>query len=48
MAFKMKGFKAHNMYDPKTGKAYLANTFKDHLRMKKKGYTHSKPNDKKS
>ena len=47
MAFKMKGFKPHTMYNPKTGKAYSADTVKDHLSMEKKGYIHSKPNDKK-
>lgn len=41
-------FKPHMMYDPKTGKAYKAKTMKDHLKMKKMGYTHEKPNhDKK-
>ena len=36
-------FKKHMMYDPKTGKGYKANKVEDHLRMKKKGYTHTKP-----
>jgi hypothetical protein len=36
-------FKKHMMYDPKTGKAYKANKVEDHLRMKKKGYTHTEP-----
>lgn len=36
-------FKPHMMYDPKTGKGYNAETEKDHLRMKKMGYTHDKP-----
>jgi hypothetical protein len=31
------------MYDPKTGKGYKANTMDDHLKMKKMGYTHDKP-----
>ena len=31
------------MYDPKTGKGYKADTYKDHLRMDKMGYTHEKP-----
>ena len=37
-------FKPHKMYDPETGKAYDADTEADHLRMKKLGYTHEKPN----
>jgi len=32
------------MYDPKTGKGYEAKTMEDHLRMKKMGYDHKKPN----
>ena len=36
MAFKMKGFVAHNMYDKKK-----AETHKEHLELKNKGYTHS-------
>ena len=36
-------FEPHIMYDPKTGKAYKANTIDDHLRMKELGYTHDKP-----
>jgi hypothetical protein len=36
MAFKMKGFVAHNMYDKKK-----AETHKEHLELKRKGYTHS-------
>ena len=31
------------MYDPKTGKEYKANTYDDHIRMKKMGYVHEKP-----
>ena len=38
-----KDFKPHMMYDPKTGKGYKADTYKDHLRMDKMGYTHEKP-----
>jgi len=30
------------MYD-KTGKGYKANTYEQHLAMKKKGYSHMKP-----
>ena len=33
----------HMMYDPKTGKEYKANTYDDHIRMKKMGYVHEKP-----
>jgi|TARA_R100001463_G_scaffold29985_1_gene68249 hypothetical protein len=36
MAFKMKGFKPHNMY-----KTERANTHKEHLDLKQKGYDHS-------
>ena len=35
MAFKMKGFKPHNMYKTKK-----ANTYKEHLALEKKGYDH--------
>ena len=42
-----KAFKPHMMYDPKTGRGYKANKMADHLRMKKKGYTHTKPKKKK-
>ena len=42
----MKKFKPHTMYD-KSGKAYKADTYKQHLDMQKKGYTHTKPKDKK-
>ena len=37
-------FKPHMMYDPKTGKGYMANKLQDHLDMKKKGYDHRKRN----
>jgi len=36
-------FKPHMMYDPKTGKEYKADTYDDHIRMKKMGYVHEKP-----
>ena len=36
MAFKMKGFKAHNMY-----KTEKAETYKEHLDLEKKGYDHN-------
>ena len=39
-------FKPHMMYDPKTGKGYMANKLQDHLDMKKKGYDHRKRNPK--
>lgn len=35
-------FKPHKMYD-KNGKAYVAKTKEDHLKMKKMGYTHEDP-----
>lgn len=38
-----KDFKPHMMYDPKTGKGIEAKTYKDHLALKEKGYTHKKP-----
>ena len=41
-----KKFKPHMMYDPKTGKGVKANTYKKHLELKKKGYTHTKPEKK--
>ena len=44
--FGEEEFKPHKMYDPKTGKGYDADTEEDHLRMKKKGYTHDKPEKK--
>tara|TARA_R110002012_G_scaffold59570_1_gene155976 strand:+ start:306 stop:512 length:207 start_codon:yes stop_codon:yes gene_type:complete len=36
MAFKMKGFEAHNMY-----KTEKAETHKEHLSLKEKGFDHS-------
>tara|TARA_X000001388_G_scaffold27043_2_gene19087 strand:- start:498 stop:644 length:147 start_codon:yes stop_codon:yes gene_type:complete len=41
-----KKFKPHMMYS-KGGKAVKANTMKDHLALKKKGYGHTKPKAKK-
>ena len=38
-----KDFKPHMMYDPKTGKGVEAKTYKQHLELKEKGYTHKKP-----
>jgi hypothetical protein len=40
---KPEDFKPHDMFHPKTGKVYRANTYKQHLFMQNKGYTHSKP-----
>ena len=42
-AVSRKDFKPHMMYDPKTGKGVMANTFDDHLRLDKMGYVHDKP-----
>jgi len=39
---KAEEFKPHKMYD-KNGKAYMAKTKEDHLKMKKMGYTHEDP-----
>ena len=39
---KGEEFKPHKMYD-KNGKAYMAKTKEDHLKMKKMGYTHEDP-----
>ena len=36
-------FEPHMMYDPKTGKGYMARKPADHDRMNKMGYTHDKP-----
>ena len=38
-------FKPHTMWDPKTGKAYMAKTHDDHIRMGKMGYTHKDPKE---
>ena len=38
-----EAFEPHMMYDPKTGKGYKAEKEADHLRMKKMGYVHDKP-----
>ena len=40
-------FKAHMMYDKKTGKAVKASTKAKHLALKAKGYGHTKPKGKK-
>ena len=45
MKMKNKKFKPHMMYD-KSGKGFKANTYEQHLAMKKKGYGHSKPSSK--
>ena len=39
----MDNFEPHMMYDPKTGKGKLARVMADHLRMKKMGWSHDKP-----
>ena len=36
-------FKPHMMYDPKTGKGVKAETYEDHVKLDKQGYTHEKP-----
>tara|TARA_R100000234_G_scaffold33017_1_gene19414 strand:- start:866 stop:1018 length:153 start_codon:yes stop_codon:yes gene_type:complete len=41
-----KDFKAHMMYDKKTGKGIRAGTYAKHLELKKKGYGHTKPKKK--
>ena len=40
---KEKEFEPHMMYDPKTGKGYMAKKYADHVRMDKMGYTEEKP-----
>jgi|TARA_R100000935_G_scaffold43999_1_gene66665 hypothetical protein len=40
-----KTFKVHNMYS-KTGIKKIAKTIKEHLSLKKKGYSHTKPKKK--
>ena len=42
-----KKFKTHMMYDHKTGKGTMAKTYKQHMSLKKKGHTHTKPKSKK-
>ena len=41
-----KKFKKHMMYS-KSGTGIMANTYKKHLELKKKGYGHRKPKKKK-
>ena len=36
-------FETHDMYDPKTGKKFVANKEQDHTSMAKKGYVHVDP-----
>ena len=38
-----EAFEPHMMYDLDTGKAYKADKEEDHIRMKKLGYSHEKP-----
>ena len=40
---KSKAFKPHDMFDPKTGKAYKAKSYEDHVKYKKMGYTEKQP-----
>ena len=42
----MAKFEVHNMYS-KTGTSKVAKTMKEHLSLKKRGYTHTKPKKKK-
>jgi len=44
----MKGFKAHDMYEPDTGKKVVAETHKEHVDLGEKGYTHEPPTKKRS
>ena len=39
---KKRTFKAHNMYNLKTGKVARAGSYAKHLALKKKGYGHTK------
>ena len=41
----VKKFKQHNMYS-KSGVSKVAKTLKEHLSLKKKGYTHTPPKKK--
>ena len=41
---KKEKFKKHMMY--KDGKSVMANTYEEHLDLKEKGYSHSKPKKK--
>lgn len=43
---KKTPFEVHMMY-PKSGKGKKANTYAEHLALKKKGYGHTKPKGKK-
>lgn len=38
-----KSYKHHTMYDPKTGKSQKTTSYSNHLSLKSKGWTHSKP-----
>jgi len=42
-----KDFKAHDMFDPKTGKKVVAKTYQEHVDLGDKGYTHEPPTKKK-
>jgi len=39
----MAKFKKHMMYDKKTGKSKMTQTYQEHLDLKKKGWGHTKP-----
>lgn len=41
--YHAEAFEPHMMYDPETGKSEKAEKPEDHERLKKKGYTHEKP-----
>ena len=38
-----QSFESHMMYDPETGEGFMADAYKDHLRMNEMGYGHSAP-----
>jgi hypothetical protein len=46
-ALSKEDFKPHAMYD-KNGKKYMANSYEDHLKMKKLGYTHESESNQNS
>ena len=43
---KQKDFKPHTMYNPTTGKGVRVTTYKQHVDLTAKKYTHSKPKTK--
>ena len=40
-----KNFEPHMMYDPKSDRAEMANTYDDHVRLEKMGYVHKEEDD---